>query len=206
MEDEAEYIQYQQTVLSIIQGSSAKQIKTAPGSGQTTSATPTQQSPQPSTGTNEDSDIVVFMGGRDDRKDRNGNVIDKSLSKQVELLKQGLNGKTVISHRYTELSKVLASIKANPNASVVLFSAGCSRAGTIAGAVKNKNRMFILEPYAISSNTVETVQTAVRLGVPNKNVFVGNTVERGKGIVPNATKIQSPSHWGALTEVGGYVK
>ena len=62
--------------------------------------------------------------------------------------------------------------------------------------------MYILEPYASSATTANSVQNAVKLGVPSKNVFVGTWKGTGLGVVPDATPTPncSPSHWCSLVE------
>ena len=155
------------------------------------------------TPTNPDSNIVVFMAGRDELPTY------KPLSDQIQILKSGLSGKTVISHRYTEITKVLKSIKQNPNATVILFSAGCSLSNLIAKSMNDTTKLFIVEPYAIDASTVRSVRAAVdKYNVPRKNVCVGNTKGRGAGIIEGATEMPTlkggtmASHWNALKMIG----
>ena len=142
------------------------------------------------------------MGGLDYRPG------DYKIDKQKSLLQSSLNGQNVIAHRYTDLSGVLKSIKDNPDAPVVLFSAGCSYASQISKAMKDVSKLYIVEPYAKSSNTVNSVKSAVNRGVPTSNVLTGDTIARGAGIVAGATKTPNvkgggmSSHWNALTVVG----
>ena len=143
---------------------------------------------------------VILMGGLDYRKG------DLSITQQVESLKTTVAGKNVIGFRYNELNKVLNAIKENPNAYVVLFSAGCGYASTISKQMTDKTKLFIVEPYATSSNTAKSVQTAVANGTPSKNVIVGPNSNRGAGVVANATKTPSDSgHWTALKNVGNLI-
>jgi hypothetical protein len=148
------------------------------------------------------SDSVILMGGLDYRPG------DYKIEQQKSILQSSLNGRTVIAHRYTDLSGVLQSIKANPGASVVLFSAGCSYASKIANAIQDKTKLYIVEPYAKSSNTVKSVRSAVNNGVPTSNVLTGSTTARGNGIVSGATNTPDvkgggmSSHWNALKVVG----
>jgi LAS superfamily LD-carboxypeptidase LdcB/peptidoglycan hydrolase-like protein with peptidoglycan-binding domain len=143
---------------------------------------------------------VILMGGLDYRKG------DLSITQQVESLKTTFTGKNIIGFRYNELNKVLNAIKENPNAYVVLFSAGCGYASTISKQMTDKTKLFIVEPYATSSNTAKSVQTAVANGTPSKNVVVGPNSNRGGGVVANATKTPSDlGHWGALKNLGNII-
>jgi len=141
---------------------------------------------------------VILMGGLDYRAG------DYKIDAQVKLLSTGLGtGMKVVGHRYTELAAVLGSISKNPNAKVILFSAGCAYSKQVAEAMRNKNNLYIVEPYAASSNTKASVQAAVSSGVPSKNVIVGPSQPRGNGVVDGATPTPSgKSHWDALQYVG----
>ena len=63
--------------------------------------------------------------------------------------------------------------------------------------------MFIVEPYANSINTSKSVIEAVKMGVPNKNVWVGTSKSTGMGVVNNTSSTPScyPKHWCSLTEL-----
>ena len=152
------------------------------------------------------STAAILMGGLDDRPDY------YNINQQKSLLQSSLSGKSsgksVIAHRYTDLTGVLASIKNNPTATVVLFSAGCSYASTVAKAMADKTKLYIVEPYAKNNNTSNAVQMAVNVGVPSSNVLTGSTSARGLNVVPGATKTPDlaggvmASHWNALKLVG----
>ncbi len=146
---------------------------------------------------------IILMGGLDNRSG------DKSITEQKELLKLGFNDEVdIISFRYNDLNGVLNAISDNPKFNVVLFSAGASKSKNVADKLKESggqlNKLFIVEPYAPSSTTTKSVNDAVNLGVPNKNVIVGTYKGAGLGIVENATPTPScsPNHWCSLTEVG----
>jgi len=144
---------------------------------------------------------VILMGGLDYRKG------DKSINQQVDVVKKSIGLQNVIGHRYMNLSDVLLSIKKNQNAYVILFSAGCKYSKQIADAMSDKTKLFIVEPYAISSETATSVSSAVGIGVPSKNVIVGPSKGRGSGVVNGATKTPSEiGHWGALEYVGSFIK
>jgi hypothetical protein len=142
---------------------------------------------------------VILMGGLDNRKG------DLSISQQVALIEAG--GIDVVGHRYNDISSVRKSISQSPNAIVVLFSAGCYYSGEIAKLMNNKSNLFIVEPYAISANTSNSVQRAVSLGVPSSNVITGPTRGRGLGVVGGATATPvGVGHWGALQFVQAFLK
>jgi hypothetical protein len=150
--------------------------------------------------TNVNSD-VIFMGGLDNRGG------DLNLNEQVQLLKTNLKAKKIKGFRFNDITSVLNEIKENPNDIVILFSAGCSHSNEISEATNNKKNMYIVEPYAISSNVKKSVNDAVANGVPNKNVITGSTVSRGLNIVSNATPTPTNlSHWNALKFVGTLIK
>tara|TARA_R110000764_G_scaffold4957_6_gene20161 strand:+ start:4427 stop:5029 length:603 start_codon:yes stop_codon:yes gene_type:complete len=146
---------------------------------------------------------VLLLGGLDTRS------TDKNISEQEELLKLGLGkGLETISYRYNNPQGILDSIKAESNVYVILFSAGCSHAEQVAKELKeqggNLANLYIVEPYHVGGKATKSVRNAVGLGVPSKNVLVGNYKQAGLGIVDNATSTPncSPSHWCALEMVG----
>lgn len=146
-----------------------------------------------------DSSNVILMGGLDYR---NG---DMNISQQADLLRVG--DFNVTGFRYNDLVNVKKSLSRNPDAIVVLFSAGCSYASQIAQSMNDKSKLFIVEPYAASVNTVNSVRTAVSMGVPNTNIIAGPTKGRGLGIVSGATKTpEGINHWGALKFAGSKLK
>jgi len=143
---------------------------------------------------------VILMGGLDYRSG------DKNISQQVEILKSS-TGKNVIGHRYNDLSGTLQTISKFPNSYVVLFSAGCSFSSKVASLIKDKTKLFIVEPFASSSNTASSVKNAVSMGVPNRNVITGPSAARGAGVVSGSTNTPSgTSNWGALKFVGSLIK
>jgi len=147
------------------------------------------------------SEQVILMGGLDYRKG------DYNIDGQVDILKRGMESTSqIVGHRYNDLNSVLDSIKQNPNAKVVLFSAGCQHANKIAQYMDNKDNLFIVEPFAAGQKTKNAVQSAVSNGVPETNVVVGPSVGRGRGVVDGATKTPSGvGHWGALEFVGSKI-
>lgn len=141
---------------------------------------------------------VILMGGLDYREK------DYDLSGQAELLLKNLPGdKKIIAHRYNKLQAVLQSISENPDAKVVLFSAGGSYAGPIANAMKNKNNLYVVEPYGIDLGTKKSVEAAFAAGVPAENFILGPSPARGIDVVSGATPTpEDKNHWGALEYAG----
>lgn len=147
-----------------------------------------------------DGNDIILMGGLDNRGG------DKSISQQVELLKKNVTNKNVIGFRYNDPSGVKDAIKSHPNAYVVLFSAGCGYSSEMASMIKDKNKLFVVEPYASSQKTGNSVRGAVSSGVPNKNVVTGPITPRGNGVVNGSTSTpQGIGHWGALEYVGNLI-
>ena len=147
---------------------------------------------------------ILLLGGLDNRSG------DLDIYSQAGLLKDGVSySKDVQGFRYNDLSGLLSAISnSKKEMYIVLFSSGCSKSKEVANALRergyNLNYMFIVEPYAKSSITGESVRDAVSIGVPSKNVIVGRSKATGLGVIPNPTFTPScsPSHWCSLTEVG----
>jgi len=142
---------------------------------------------------------AVLVGGLDYRSS------DQPIDQQVELVKKGLGGdKRVKGFRYNaSTSEVLNFMGGNPGIPVFLFSAGCTKAYDLSKSPNvDKDKLYIIEPYAVSETTKSIVNSAVSNGVPASNVFVGGSQGRGKGIVDGASDSRSSSHFGALKTVG----
>lgn len=147
------------------------------------------------------SDQVILVGGLDYRPG------DLKISQQVSKIQNKVPNKNVIGFRYKDPEGAIKKIKENPNSYVILFSAGCSFSSEIAKEVKDKNKLFIVEPYAPSTKVVNTVNNAVSLGVPSSNVIVGSNKGRGLGVVSGTTKTPNNyDHWGALEFVTKFLK
>jgi hypothetical protein len=147
---------------------------------------------------------ILLLGGLDNRSG------DLDISQQVDVLRKGVdNSYSIKGFRYTDVIGITAEIESSKKeVYVVLFSAGCKYANKIAQEMLTKNYslnyLYVVEPYATSSTTSNSIQEAVQLGLPNKNVIVGNSKSVGKGVVAGATNTPScsPSHWCSLEEVG----
>lgn len=179
-----------------------KSIDVTPKKQKELPTTPIIEPIEPANSESDSNSTVILMGGLDYRAG------DYKIDQQKAILQSGLSGQTVIAHRYTNLANVLKSIEENPDAVVVLFSAGASYSSTISKAMKDKTKLYIVEPYAKSANTTKSVRSAVKRGVPLTNVLTGNTRGRGAGIVDGSTQTPNvkgggmASHWNALKFVG----
>ena len=143
---------------------------------------------------------VILMGGLDTRKG------DKNIEEQVNLLKKNTNKKNIIGFRYNDILGVKKILEKQPNIIVVLFSAGASYSSTISKLMTYKNKLFIVEPYASSSNVKKSVKDALSIGVPNKNLITGNSSSRGNGIIEQSTKTpKGLGHWEALEFAGNLI-
>ena len=143
---------------------------------------------------------VILMGGLDTRSG------DLNIDEQVNVLKNKLPNKNIIGFRYNNLQGVLDAIRKNPESYVVLFSAACKYSSQIAEEIKYKDRLFIVESYAVSTSVVNSLNDAVSMGVPNENVITGPVKARGKDVVSGSTKTPSGvNHWGALDYVTNFI-
>lgn len=148
-----------------------------------------------------ENNTIILMGGLDYRSG------DLNIEQQKNKIKVKLPNKNVLGFRYNDLSGVLGAIKNNPNSYVILFSAGCNKSSTISNAMKDKKKLFIVEPYATSKSVADSVSSAVSSGVPSSNVVVGPNKPRGAGVVGGATKTTTNlNHWGALDFVTTLIK
>ena len=155
---------------------------------------------------------ALVISGLDD-KDKKGY---KKQEEQLQLFKNGfgINRNVSILRHNVSLDTITTFLRNNPNIPVFLFSKGCERAVEIMNSgLVAPSKLYIIEPYAVSSNTKTTVENAVRLyKVPMKNVFSGGYPEVGSVINVNGQKpieltsaMGRTSHWAALTTVGkGY--
>ena len=140
---------------------------------------------------------VILMGGLDYRSG------DRNINQQVQLLRSGGSGRNVAGFRYNDFAGVKRSVLESPDAYVVLFSAGGAYASEIAKLMRDKSKLFVVEPYASSGNTVSSIRNAVAAGVPGSNIIAGPTKGRGLGAVNNSTRTpKGVDHWGALQYIG----
>ena len=126
----------------------------------------------------------------------------------TKLLEKNLPGKKIKTHVWTDLSGLLKSIEKNPDAVVVLYSAGAKWSKNAASLVDDKSKIFIVEPWNAGGGSPVTpsVIDAVNIGVPNSNVITGPERARGFGIVQNSTPTpKGKSHFEVLDFVGNLV-
>jgi LPXTG-motif cell wall-anchored protein len=148
---------------------------------------------------------ILLLGGLDYRSG------DLKIDEQVALLEKGSNI-VVEGFRHNNSKAIISAIKQSKNSIyVVLFSKGGEYSNEIAKTMKSKDLplsyLYIVQPYAKSSKTSQSIKNAVALGVPNANVIVGSSSSTGKGVVSNTTKTPtcSPNHWCALEMVGNII-
>ena len=151
--------------------------------------------------------LVIFSAGLDNRSG------DKSLDQQVKMLQNSLGNSNVQGFRYNNKTGFINAIKANPNATIVMFSAGNQWADSAALASRNKSRVYMIEPYnsGPSGGTHKAVNSAIVQGVPSINVMTGPNNGRGKNILDDKNKstTNTPSgigHWGSLENANLIVK
>jgi len=151
---------------------------------------------------NTNTPTVIFVGGLDTRSG------DKSLSQQEADLRKGLGGNfKIISHRYTDGSGAVKSLQQNPNAFVVLFSAGAKHAEDLVSDMSNPSKMYIVEPYTCSSTRKKGVENAITKGVPRTNVLGGPSDCTGKNVAGTfRSSYNGKSHWDAVRGVGQIIK
>ena len=147
-----------------------------------------------------EADKAILVGGLNYRPG------DKSTAEQTSILSKS-TGLPVKGFNFNDSDDaVLGYLKSNPGIPVFLFSAGCKKAEVLSkSSYVNKNQLYIIEPYATSKNTKDVINTAVNNGVPAKNVYVGNDISRGHGVVNGTSDSKAKSHWDALVSVGNIV-
>ncbi len=124
---------------------------------------------------------VVFVGGLDGKG-------YKDIVTQSKIFTRNINNNVNIrTYSYTQEIEYLTFIKNNPNVYVVVFSKSCESSVKIAQIPGfDKNKLFIVEPYTTDGGkTTKTIQDAVAIGVPAKNVYVGWGI--GTGLISSKT-------------------
>jgi len=144
---------------------------------------------------------IIFISGLDSRK------YDLSVKEQAKLLE---TNHQVIAFRFSDWEKATKVINKNPNCKVILFSKGCQFLLPIYNRLNDKslieNNIFIVEPFGKSKKCVRGIRTLTKLGLPQKNVIVGPSKDRGKGVVKNPTKTPiGYSHWKSLKFVSKFI-
>lgn len=144
---------------------------------------------------------IIFVAGLDSRPN------DLSLEKQTSFILSKLGNREINSfcssrscrvHNDVSTGVAMKFLKDNPNSLVILFSAGTQYAKTASVLIKDIRNLFILEPYPGARQSIES---AINRGLPHRNVIVGNSNGRGRGIIPSQEIITTPSnysHFGSL--------
>jgi predicted chitinase len=165
---------------------------------------------------------IFFVGGLDDT---NRGFFD--LNYQVGLVRKGWSDADVVPYRYVTINgankdmkgpALFAQILENPNAPILLFSAGCKYCLDIAKFMNqnklNPANLYINEPDTgpgYGNLQLQLVLDSVKIGVPIQNVFVGSTKDVGSNIPGNTTKfgIKTPgigAHWESVTAAAEFLK
>jgi len=142
---------------------------------------------------------AILVAGLDNRPG------DLDLEAQVKLFKTGfgVNSK-VKGFRYnTPTQEIIIFMRKNPKIPVFCFSAGCAKAFDLSTIenLADKNKFYVIEPYAASARVKTIVESAIQRGVPARNVTVGPSAERGQGIAGASNTPRNIDHWGALKYV-----
>jgi len=148
---------------------------------------------------NESSDVIIFVSGLHHRGG------DLSVSQQKNKIVDGLNkDKIVLGFAWENNDEAIKKLNEFPKASVVLFSKGCAYARKFAQNIKYKENLYIVEPHPSAKGSIED---ALSMGVPVKNVILGGGSGSGKGLFKNATETprQYSGHWPALTFIGSVI-
>ena len=165
---------------------------------------------------------IFFVGGLDDPLK---NYFD--LNYQAGLVKKGWSDADIVPYRHVSINgankdmkgpSLFSQILQNPNAPIMLFSAGCKYCLDIAKFLKqnklNPANLYINEPYTPAGQgnyQLQLILDSVKIGVPIENVFVGTYPGVGSNIPGNTTKfgIKTPgmgAHWEAVTVASEFLK
>jgi len=137
----------------------------------------------------------AFIGGKDDRPG------DKTLSWQVNELKNSTGFNKVMGFRYNVSSSVLKTFFTNnPKIPVFMFSKGCEKFYELIKCDVSINRIYIIEPWVGSSSSLSFFN-GVATKMPANHIFVGGDSSRGKGI-NGAVSSNSKGHWESIASVG----
>ena len=137
----------------------------------------------------------AFIGGYDDRSG------DKSFSWQLNQLKQSTGTDKIKGFRYNVSGSELKTFfEQNPKIPVFLFSKGCEKINELLKCNVSKNRIYIIEPWVKSSNSL-SMFNSVASKIPANHIFVGGNSTRGYGI-NGASSSKSKLHWDAIANVG----
>jgi hypothetical protein len=147
---------------------------------------------------------AILIGGLDDRTDKDGKLIDKTIDQQISLLKTASGFSNIIGLRYsTSDGDIMKTILNNPNFPIVLFSAGCQKADVVLNTNGvNPNKVFLIQPWAASKKRMDYYNG---LRMPKNHIYVGKSASTGNGISGATRCPEGMSHWGSLPAIGGMV-
>ena len=147
---------------------------------------------------------AILIGGLDDRTDKDGKLIDKTIDQQISLLKTASGFSNIIGLRYsTSDGDIMKTILNNPNFPIVLFSAGCQKADVVLNTKGvNPNKVFLIQPWAASKKRMDYYNG---LSMPKNQIYVGKFSSTGNGIRGATRCPEGMDHWGSLPAIGGMV-
>ena len=147
---------------------------------------------------------AILIGGLDDRTDKDGKLIDKTIDQQISLLKTASGFSNIIGLRYsTSDGDIMKTILNNPNFPIVLFSAGCQKADVVLNTKGvNPNKVFLIQPWAASKKRMDYYNG---LSMPKNHIYVGKSASTGNGISGSTRCPEGMDHWGSLPAIGGMV-
>jgi hypothetical protein len=144
---------------------------------------------------------VIFVSGLHNRSN------DEPVKKQAKRVSDNLKiSADVEGYSHTDSENALKALESEPNSYVLLFSAGCAYSEKFARKLKSLNKslhnLYVIEPH---SSAKQSVTSAVKLGLPESNVWVGSYAAAGLGIVSNPTSTKKTGcdkpHWCAIDQV-----
>ena len=147
---------------------------------------------------------AILIGGLDDRTDKDGKLIDKTIDQQISLLKSASGFSNIIGLRYSTSDDIIQkTIENNPNFPVVLFSAGCQKADVVLNTNGvNPNKVFLIQPWAASKKRMDYYNG---LRMPKNHIYVGKSASTGNGIRGATRCPEGMGHWESLPAIGGMV-
>jgi hypothetical protein len=147
---------------------------------------------------------AILIGGLDNRKDKKGNLIDKTIGEQVSLLQSASGLNNIIGFRYNASDdEIKKTIESNPNFPVVLFSKGCERTHLVLSCKGvNRNKVFVIQPWAGNEGMMSYYN---RLDMPKNQIYVGKSASTGNGISGATRCPEGMGHWESLPAIGGMV-
>jgi hypothetical protein len=147
---------------------------------------------------------AILIGGLDDRTDKDGKLIDKTIDQQISLLKSASGFSNIIGLRYSTSDDIIQkTIENNPNFPIVLFSAGCQKADVVLNTKGvNPNKVFLIQPWAASKKRMAYYNG---LSIPKNQIYVGKFSSTGNGIRGATRCPEGMDHWGSLPAIGGMV-